>query len=307
MIMAMIYLITHPARPLDVYVGQTIDEENRWRAHQNTAKRSPLLLYRWWRKRERETGVAPIMTIAVREEFSEATEAKSWLNAQEIAVIARARSNPAVRVLNLTAGGEGMLDPSPDVRARMSASARARGSNWSEAVREKMAALRRGRTLSAETRAKMSAKATGRKHSAATVEKMRARVITNETRAKMSAAKIGRKQTPDQIEARTKSLRGRVQPPEERAIRKAAAQARGAKVTQCPRGHAYDDANPKHPKGCRLCRQERRTGPRVLVTQCLRGHAYDEANPKHPKGCKICMRAAYERWRVRKKTKEERL
>jgi hypothetical protein len=306
MIMAMIYLITHPARPLDVYVGQTIDEENRWRAHRQQAERSPLLLYRWWRKRSRETGAAPIMTVVRSGTFSGPAEAKAWMNEQEIAVIARARSNPAVRLLNLTAGGEGMLDPSPDVRARMSASARARGCCWSDETRAKMIALHRGKQVSAATRAKLSASARARpprsnETKAKTLASFRLTLADPAARARISEAirkaHTGRVHGVEERAKRSASLKGRVQPPEERAIRKAAAQARGAKIKQCPRGHAYDESNPKHPKGCRRCRQGRRTGPRVLVTQCPRGHAYDEANPKHPKGCRTCLRARSERWR----------
>lgn len=298
MIVASIYCIVHPARPMDAYVGQTIMAPAvRMRAHRNAVGRSSVFLYRWWAKRVQETGVEPSMVVLRQAEFETREKAKAWLDATEVAAIAWARALPNARCLNCTAGGDGCVDPAPETRAKMAASAKARPPRSVE-TRAKMSAALRRALANPDVRARMSASKRGRKNSPAHVAKvaaaLRGYVHSEETRERMSAGRQGMRLSETHRKAIGDAHRGRVDPPDVRAKKCAAAKARGAKITHCPKGHEYNDANPKRREGCRACR---RRGPRTPVTQCPRGHAYDETNPKHPKGCQICQRAASDRCR----------
>lgn len=100
-------------------------------------------------------------------------------NALEVVRIAhyRALGHPLV---NQTDGGEGLVNPSPEVREKMAA--RQRGKQISAEIREKMSAAKRGRKRTPEHQAKLNAAMIGRKMPPQTAEH----------RAKLSAAKIGR-------------------------------------------------------------------------------------------------------------------
>jgi NUMOD3 motif len=95
---------------------------------------------------------------------------------------------------NLTMGGEGLLDPSPETRAKMRAShlGQRRGPHSEETKAKIRAAQARP-----DVRAKVLAAITGRpvseKSIAALVARSKGRIVSAETRAKISAAQRGRK------------------------------------------------------------------------------------------------------------------
>lgn len=163
MITATIYRITHPAKPGDVYIGQTINPAARMRGHVKQARHSRVgLLYNWWRKRERVTRLAPEMTVLESRAFDDLDVARSWLNEREIAYVSLMRSWSAAgwgRSLNATAGGDGASAPSEITRARMAYAA----SHRSAETRAKIAAAHRGRTLPRDQVEKQRAKMIGRK------------------------------------------------------------------------------------------------------------------------------------------------
>lgn len=122
--------------------------------------------------------------------------------AYEVALIAAIGRAPGGPLVNVSAGGEGNLDPSAEVRARMSAAHRgkvrsaetrarikAAQANRSPEWRAKIAAASRGRAASAEARAKMSAVRLGKKMPPRSAE----------VRANMSAARRGRKLSPEHV------------------------------------------------------------------------------------------------------------
>lgn len=89
------------------------------------------------------------------------------------------------RLVNGTAGGEGMVDPSPEVRAKMSASAKRRAQT-PEA--QKMLA-ENGRMVGLKNKGRTKPPSVG----AAVAASNRSRIVTEETRAKMRAAQSARR------------------------------------------------------------------------------------------------------------------
>jgi hypothetical protein len=132
----------------------------------------------------REHGCVPKMKLA--EALTE-TEA----HALEVSLIRDIGRYPHGPLVNLTDGGDGVSNPSPSTRAKMSA-------------------FHSGKIVSAETRALQSAARTGTRRSAETRKKMsaanRTRKVTKETRAKLRAANIGKKAS---AETRAKMSRAR--------------------------------------------------------------------------------------------------
>lgn len=123
---------------------------------------------------------------------------------------------PISQLVNMTGGGEGMSNPSPETRAKLSAQrlGKKRGPHTAEAKRKMSEALT-GRKLSPETRAKMSATRKGRicteKTRALLSEARKNRKFGPETRAKMSAAKKGKKRpitSPEHRAALSRALMG---------------------------------------------------------------------------------------------------
>jgi hypothetical protein len=133
----------------------------------------------------------------------------------EMALILSIGRHPHGPLLNKTAGGDGGLDPCPEVRAKIAAafkgktlsvahkakmSAALKGKINSAETRTKISAALKGRTLSGETRAKIGAaqkgRTLGRTHSDESRAKigaaLKGRTLSGETRAKMSAAHKGR-------------------------------------------------------------------------------------------------------------------
>lgn len=215
MITATIYTITHPAKPGDVYIGQTLNPAKRWDGHARKARDTRNRLYNWWRARVRETGIEPAMAVLVTFETSDRGEAFAWMNDEERQRIAAARADVGCRCMNSTAGGDRQGDPTPDTRARMSAAKR--GTRPSLLARERMAAAQRGRKHSPETRAKISASQVGKIISPEAAAKVSAankgRKASPEARAKMSAAHRGKQQTPELIEKRAATHRGKKRSP----------------------------------------------------------------------------------------------
>ena len=193
--LATIYTITHPSKPGDYYIGQTIAPRRRWTAHRKAARAGTLTrLYNWWRARERETGISPQMTIVCSFETDDPREAKAWMDDTERYWIAVARADASVRSLNASAGGDGCLDPTPETRA-------------------KRAAAHRGRKNTPETRVKMSAAAKGRPFSdlarRRAAETNTGKKASSETRARMSAAHRARwaRATPEERASHAAAVR----------------------------------------------------------------------------------------------------
>ena len=104
------------------------------------------------------------------------------------------------RLTNLTDGGDGVVNPSPEVREQMSRSAKARPA-FSLETRAKMSASKMGHVVTQAHREKLRKTLTGQKHPAERVEKNRVSHLgqtqTAEHRAKNSAANRGRILTPE--------------------------------------------------------------------------------------------------------------
>jgi len=95
----------------------------------------------------------------------------------EAVLIKRIGRHPYGSLVNLTDGGEGIVNPSAETRAKMSA-------------------VHKGKIVSAEVRAAQSLTRTGRKHPPGTGAKIaeanRRRVVTEQTKAKIRAANLGK-------------------------------------------------------------------------------------------------------------------
>jgi hypothetical protein len=99
---------------------------------------------------------------------------------------------------NMTLGGDGLKNPSEEVRAKISASQKKRFEN--PEAREKLKKVLKGRITSEETKKKLSKANKGRKHTEETREKMSAaakiRIIPQHVRDAQRAAVTGRKRSP---------------------------------------------------------------------------------------------------------------
>lgn len=99
---------------------------------------------------------------------------------------------------NMTLGGDGLSNPSPELRLKISLSQKKRFENIEE--RKRLSALFKGRVTSEETKKKLSAAGKGRKHSSETREKMRTaakgREIPQHVREAQRLAVTGRKRKP---------------------------------------------------------------------------------------------------------------
>lgn len=270
--LATVYMITHPSKPGDVYIGQTTNLVVRWRTHRSAARTKKGKLYNWWRKRE-SYGVSPVIATIEVFETSCPMEAKLWLNDVERQYVALMRSWVAGGVgycLNSTAGGDGAPDPDDETRMKL------RRKKSPEAVENmRIAQLgkkkspeeierMRGRKLSPEHIESMRAakrkpeyieRMRGRKLSPEHVESIRAanrerfrpehidrlraanlgRKLSPEHIEKIRAAKIGKKCSPETIAKIRATTRGRKQRPEHtEAVRAAKAKVRAARLGPLP-------------------------------------------------------------------------
>jgi len=143
---------------------------------------------RMLRKTLRLLGEIP--TIKIAEGLSE-----QQAYAIEIALIKTIGRLPAGPLANQTDGGDGVANPSPDTRAKMSRAAKARG--ISEALKAAADRVRKTRIRTAEEKAKTSATLTGRRQPSNVIEKIRAAKLGTkhslETREKMSVAQQARR------------------------------------------------------------------------------------------------------------------
>lgn len=152
--MAYVYGLNRKSDATIRYIGMTSKTmEERFAAHtraaRNDKRKRPV--YDWWRKHEDISYVILHSGLTTEEAF-----------AMEITEIAK-RPN----LLNATGGGDGVVNPSAEVRAKQSASRR--GKKMSEEAKEKARLLRK--PVSEETRAKMSASKKGMKLSSQAKEK----------------------------------------------------------------------------------------------------------------------------------------
>lgn len=203
----MIYALVHP-HTLEVrYIGKTkTSGAQRMASHAYQASVGrKTALYDWWRKLLAAGDGAPCLA-----------RLGDGDSAEEIRWIAEVKARGA-RLLNLTDGGDGVTNPTPEVRAVMSAKASARvvSSATREKLRQQMLGNKRGSKATRlfgkdnpakrpEVRAKISASRMGQKPSAESL----AKTHTPETHAKIAAALRGRKLSPEHRAKIAESLRG---------------------------------------------------------------------------------------------------
>ena len=167
-----------------IYIGQTINLEDRKKRYRNGGCKGQILIHRYIKKYGWDNLIFEVIEI---------TEINS-LNDREIFWIDYYKSNYnryKLNGLNLTDGGEG-----------------ARGHTTSESTKEKLRQHRLGKKLSDETKAKIRAtiletKAKLRQHHLG-------KKISDETKAKISKANKGKKHTDETKAKISTSLRGRV-------------------------------------------------------------------------------------------------
>lgn len=204
-----IYALCEPDSRTVRYIGKTVNLTRRFRDHVRESHKSKTYLGNWLKS---VLGMGKVPNMVVLCETSEDLGSQ-----EEIRYITAARAI-GIRLTNATDGGEGMLNPSPETRARMGLAHRGNkynlgrklslehrakisaagvGRKRSAESQERINAANRGRRRSAEARARMSAAHKGKKLS----EKQRAalvgRKLSLEHRAKMSEAQRGRKHSPE--------------------------------------------------------------------------------------------------------------
>lgn len=143
--MALVYGLNRKSDPTIRYIGMTtkpMDERfgSHNRAARNGAKRP---VYDWWRKHNDISYVILHDGLTTSEAF--------YFEKKEIA----AREN----LLNLTEGGDGMTNPTAEVRAKLSKAHK--GHRWSDETKARVNANRK--PISDETKRKMSIARQGRK------------------------------------------------------------------------------------------------------------------------------------------------
>jgi hypothetical protein len=109
---------------------------------------------------------------------------------------------------NMTAGGDGLREPSAETRAKISRAQKERFAKPGEL--EKLSQQRRGRVTSDATKLKLSAASKNRRHSAETIEKMKisakVRGVSSVTREAQKIAVTGKKRAPFTAETRAKMV-----------------------------------------------------------------------------------------------------
>jgi hypothetical protein len=227
-----IYVLFDTSEPDHIrYVGQT-KSAKRLNAHIKEAKYRPIRSHKcnWIRKVLADGGKVQWRQIDA------GTDADD-LNQKETSWIAHYKSE-GHRLTNSTDGGDGVRNPSPEVRAKIAASSR--GRIWSDESRARQSEAQRTRPprppMSDAQRLKLSEARAGSKLSAEHREKVRLRLIgrpvSDLTRLKMSIAQLGQVRRPLTAEHRAKvseALKGRVFSEQHRA-RISAAKAERRKV-----------------------------------------------------------------------------
>jgi len=209
--MVFVYVLTNAANGKR-YVGQSKDATCRFRQHCKNARMGvESALYAAMRKH----GESSFSMVVVEE-----CQSKTVADLREKHWISELNSRTSGHGYNLTEGGEGGSDPSPETRAKIGAASKAR------------AHLPR-RPISAEGLANIRAGIANRVFSDEALERIGAatssRVVSEETRAKMSSTRKGRKQSPEHVAKRAAARRGKLMPRE--VVERIAAMKRGTKHT----------------------------------------------------------------------------
>ena len=192
-----VYQLLDPRTGSVRYVGYSSDPRRRFANHACDAAETHKA--RWIRALQRD-GLTPVLAILCVVETAE--EAKRI----EVALIARLRAVGA-NLTNATAGGDGLADPTTEVRAkcatrtgiphtpetRAKISAGNTGKRMSVETKQKIAAARSGTTATESARAKMAAAKLGksRAFSPSHLNNLRAALSSATTRQRMRAAKTG--------------------------------------------------------------------------------------------------------------------
>lgn len=215
---AFVYLVTHKATGRS-YVGMTTRRPGRrWKEHKNAALNGSNLKFHRALNKYGDAAFSWQVLWDGPEEF---------VNSVEKALIALGFGQ-----FNLTAGGQGVLRPSPETRACIGRAHKGRIVSLETRERQSRAQLNRP-PIKDETRTKLSLTSTGRTHSPETRllqsqialnrtdednrnrgAKRRGRKHTEESKQKMSVAHTGKKQSAATVEKRIAPLIGRKRPPE---------------------------------------------------------------------------------------------
>lgn len=185
-----IYIITCKVNAKQ-YVGITNDLQKRWKQHRAMNKSSPYL-----HKAIAKHGLENFI-------FTHFASAFDLESAQVIErLLIKEHNSLAPNGYNLTGGGDGVFNPSEEVRnkkresnrnrsaeSRASMSQKLKGKKLSEETKEKQRLKKIGSKRSAETKAKMSqllignTRMLGKKHSPETIAKMQAAWIVRKAKA----------------------------------------------------------------------------------------------------------------------------
>jgi group I intron endonuclease len=237
-----IYLVTNTVNGR-TYVGVTKHTaEKRWRQHVKCARGATTRLFALQRAiRKYGPDAFTVVTIDTSSTWEGAC-------ALEIKRIAEQRLNPK-GCYNLTSGGDGVPNISPDslARLRVSLSKALQGHKLSAETKAKIGAANRGRKLSDEARRKLSA-------SSLRVRKP----LTPETRAKITASLTGKKRSPEAIAKMVAKNTGK----------KATAEHR-LKVSEALKGRKFSDEHRRKISEAAKARCERARCSRILKQQTL--------------------------------------
>ena len=181
-----IYLLSDPRTDTPRYVGVTKDLNQRMRGHLSNRKATTHRSN--WINILIALGLKPVLTVLeIVPDYQREDAERAW--------ILGFRQSGA-DLVNATDGGEGMPNPVPEVRAKISAASKGNKKGIGHRVtaehRAKISGANKGhkrgigRRLTAEARAKISAASKGN-------TKFLGRKHTAETRAKMSEKKMGNK------------------------------------------------------------------------------------------------------------------
>lgn len=195
------------------YIGKGTGR--RWTAHERWLDRSHKSSI--IRKTKAALGFLPKEKIAEGLTDAEARQ----IEVDMIRLVGRAPLGPLV---NLTDGGDGVSNPSPESRAKMSQAKK--GRIVSEETRRRLSAAQKGKPLSPAFAAVIGKWNIGRKasaeHKARLSTARRGKKHSEETKAKIGAAHRGRPKSPEQIEKQRAAITGRVPTEQERANMRAA-------------------------------------------------------------------------------------
>lgn len=216
-----VYALVDSRYPEDIrYIGISCRPRKRLHNHVNGSSEANHRSH-WIRS---VVGCGAEIRMVVLMEGLSVEEAKT----NEVELIAYHRTN-GTNLVNSTAGGDGVFDPTPEVRAKISA--RFKGRTLSAETRQKIGAAFRGKKLTVEHRVKVSAGLRGKRKSAEHVAKVVAaqigKTLTDEHRAKLSAA--ARNRSPETRAIMADAQRGKTLSDETRA--KMSAAHKGKKFT----------------------------------------------------------------------------